>query len=68
MSCIETCVLQVNPLLELFGNARTVLNDNSSRFAKFLDVKFTSDGTVTGGWSCVIPLASGLEMVYMIFC
>lgn len=39
---------QVNPLVELFGNARTVLNDNSSRFAKFLELKFSQDGVVTG--------------------
>ncbi|KAK7482474.1 hypothetical protein BaRGS_00026291, partial [Batillaria attramentaria] len=39
---------QVNPLIELFGNARTVLNENSSRFAKFLEIKFSPDGAVTG--------------------
>ncbi|XP_076437341.1 uncharacterized protein LOC143276616 isoform X2 [Babylonia areolata] len=38
---------KVNPLIELFGNARTQLNGNSSRFAKFLDVRF-KDGAVTG--------------------
>ncbi|KAL8563825.1 hypothetical protein ACOMHN_061949 [Nucella lapillus] len=39
---------KVNPLLELFGNARTQLNGNSSRFAKFLEVNFTKDGAVSG--------------------
>ncbi|XP_070174081.1 uncharacterized protein [Littorina saxatilis] len=39
---------KVNPLIELFGNARTNLNENSSRFAKFMEVKFSKIGTVTG--------------------
>lgn len=40
---------QVNPLLESFGNAKTVMNDNSSRFAKFLQLSFGHDGQVIGG-------------------
>ncbi|XP_038079118.1 myosin-IIIb-like isoform X2 [Patiria miniata] len=45
---LEQRVLQVNPLLEAFGNAQTVINDNSSRFGKFLELKFTSTGQVMG--------------------
>lgn len=41
-------ILQVNPLVEAFGNARTAINDNSSRFGKYLEMKFTPTGAVIG--------------------
>ena len=46
---LEDKILQVNPLVEAFGNARTVINDNSSRFGKYLEMTFTCNGKVTGG-------------------
>jgi myosin heavy subunit len=45
---IESHVLQSNPILESFGNARTIRNDNSSRFGKYIDIRFTPSGKLTG--------------------
>ncbi|XP_062848358.1 myosin-IIIa [Trichomycterus rosablanca] len=43
---LQEKLLQVNNLVEAFGNARTVNNDNSSRFGKYLEMKFTSGGAL----------------------
>ncbi|XP_053184717.1 unconventional myosin-X [Scomber japonicus] len=49
---VEQALVQSSPIMETFGNAKTVYNNNSSRFGKFIQLHFSQNGNIQGG--CII--------------
>merc|ERR1719300_230313 len=60
---LEDKIVQTNPVLEAWGNAKTVRNDNSSRFGKFIRIHFNNAGKLSGA-DMVVYLLEKSRLTY----
>ena len=60
---LEDKIVQTNPVLEAWGNAKTVRNDNSSRFGKFIRIHFNASGKLSGA-DMVVYLLEKSRLTY----
>jgi len=60
---LEDKIVATNPVLEAWGNAKTVRNDNSSRFGKFIRIHFNASGKLSGA-DMVVYLLEKSRLTY----
>ncbi|GAW82273.1 myosin C [Plasmodium gonderi] len=65
-SLIECQILESNPLLEAFGNAKTLRNDNSSRFGKYIELQFSLDSKGGGHYYTKGKLCGAMIRTYLL--
>ena len=62
---VSSRLMQTNPVMEALGNAKTVRNNNSSRFGKHFDVQFSSNGIIIGAFTSIYLLEKPRITVHM---
>uniref|UniRef100_A0A3Q3K7V8 Myosin X, like 1 n=1 Tax=Monopterus albus TaxID=43700 RepID=A0A3Q3K7V8_MONAL len=63
---VEQAIVQSSPIMEAFGNAKTVYNNNSSRFGKFIQLHFSESGNIQGGCFVAFILLKEHKSLYFL--